>query len=258
MPFPNVAGKHAYDAFFGPHENIAYRKARGQWDDFPLPSGVIFVYQRSLLDRILASGPAERRGRLIGEFYLVEGPSGFVGLSGGFGFGAPVVTGVMELLIAVGVTRFISIGAAGGIQSDLAIGDIVVCERAIRDEGVSHHYLKPARYAYPSQRLTDSLRGRLETHSDRIWVGDTWTIDAPYRETVEEVRRYQAEGVLTVEMEAAALAAVAQYRGVEFATAFAVSDSLAELTWNPQFEADETLRGLDILYDAAGAAFLDD
>ena len=33
----------------------------------------------------------------------------------------------------------------------------------------------------------------------------TWTTDAPYRETVEEITRYRGEGILTVEMEAAAL-----------------------------------------------------
>ena len=37
------------------------------------------------------------------------------------------------------------------------------------------------------------------------------TIDAPYRETVAEARRYRRQGVLTVEMEAAALFAVGRY-----------------------------------------------
>jgi uridine phosphorylase len=50
-------------------------------------------------------------------------------------------------------------------------------------------------------------------------------MDAPYRETVEEVRYYQGEGVLTAEMEAAALFAVAKARGVELACAFVISDS---------------------------------
>ena len=44
--------------------------------------------------------------------------------------------------------------------------------------------------------------------------GTSWTIDAPYRETVAEIRRYRQEGVATVDMEASALFAVAAYRGV--------------------------------------------
>ena len=65
------------------------------------------------------------------------------------------------------------------------------------------------------------------------------------------MRHYQAEGVLTVEMEASALCAVAQYRGAALATAFTVSDSLAELVWDPQFAAEAVQAGLMTLYRAA-------
>ena len=68
--------------------------------------------------------------------------------------------------------------------------------------------------------------------------GATWTIDTPYRETVEEVRHYRREGVLTVEMEAAALFAVAAVRGVEAASVFVLSDLLGETEWTPEFGAD--------------------
>jgi uridine phosphorylase len=129
----------------------------------------------------------------------------------------------------------------------------VLCERAIRDEGVSHHYLPPDKYVHPSPELSAELGAALGALAD-FRRGSTWTIDAPYRETVEELRRYRSEGVLTVEMEAAALAAVAQYRSVEFAAAFTVSDSLADLVWDPQFHHPETVRGLDRLYEAAAAA----
>ena len=63
----------------------------------------------------------------------------------------------------------------------------------------------------------------------------TWTIDTPYRETIDEVRHYQADGVLTVEMEAAALFAVGVHRGVDVAAAFVISDLLTEDRWHGQF-----------------------
>jgi purine-nucleoside phosphorylase len=47
----------------------------------------------------------------------------------------------------------------------------------------------------------------------------TWTTDAPYRETVEEITRYRGEGILTVEMEAAALFTVARPSGLAAAAA---------------------------------------
>ena len=55
--------------------------------------------------------------------------------------------------------------------------------------------------------------------------GVSWTIDAPYRETVAEARHYQAEGVLCVEMEAAALFAVAEVRGLAPAAGIARPDA---------------------------------
>jgi hypothetical protein len=82
--------------------------------------------------------------------------------------------------------------------------------------------------------------------------GLAWTIDAPYRETVAEARSYQAEGVVCVEMEAAALFTVGQYRSVDVAAAFVISDHLlAEDRWTHAF-GTPTLRQASIrLLDAA-------
>lgn len=60
----------------------------------------------------------------------------------------------------------------------------------------------------------------------------------------EEVRFYQAEGVITVEIEAAALFAVAAYREVELAAAFVVSDRLLSgEQWSHAFGSDELHSG---------------
>jgi len=91
----------------------------------------------------------------------------------------------------------------------------------------------------------------------RFRTGASWTIDTPYRETIDEVRHYQAEGVLCVEMEAAALFAVAEIRGLQLASAFVISDSLAELTWSSHFGSPEVASGLIDLYQAALVALLD-
>ena len=127
----------------------------------------------------------------------------------------------------------------------------MVCEKAIRDEGTSHHYIKPSKYAYPSKRITEEIKTALKRLSYKYFTGTTWTIDAPYRETVAEVKRYQKEGVATVEMEASALFAIAKYRHAELGAMFTISDSLAELEWKPEFHSKQTSEGLEILYKAA-------
>ena len=71
------------------------------------------------------------------------------------------------------------------------------------------------------------------------------------------MRQYQEEGVATVEMEASALFAVARYRNVELGAIFTISDSLAELEWNPKFHLKKTKEGLEILYKAAVDALRD-
>ena len=149
----------------------------------------------------------------------------------------------------------VSVGTAGTLQRDLKAGDLVMCEAAVRDEGVSHHYLPPGKLA--TAPLGDDRRAGRGHAARRAMVfrtGTSWTIDAPYRETLDEVRHYQAEGVLCVEMEAAALFAVAGVRGLRLASAFVISDSLAELTRSSHFGSPEVASGLIELYQAALAA----
>jgi purine-nucleoside phosphorylase len=82
-------------------------------------------------------------------------------------------------------------------------------------------------------------------------LGTSWTIDAPYRETIAEIRHYGREGVLTVEMEASALFAVAACRGVEMGAVFTISDSLAGPEWEPHFASEAVAQGLQALYETA-------
>ncbi len=52
-------------------------------------------------------------------------------------------------------------------------------------------------------------------------------------------------------MEAAALFAVAAVRCLRVASAFTISDSLADLVWNPRFHEPEVEAGLIALYETA-------
>ena len=95
--------------------------------------------------------------------------------------------------------------------------------------------------------LVEAIRAR----RGRCTVGTTWTTDAPYRETREEVLQYQAEGVKTVEMELAGLFTVGQARGIQTASVVIGMDSLANLRWQTPERLDEISRSLEIVYAAA-------
>jgi len=57
--------------------------------------------------------------------------------------------------------------------------------------------------------------------------GPTWTTDAPYRETRTQIERHRADGILTVEMEAAALMALSQVSRAEIASLLHVTNTFA-------------------------------
>lgn len=253
MPFPNHDNKHDQAAVVNPDRFLEYVREQGHYPEHPAPAGgVILCYQRSLLDHVLASHETTPAGSHWGrDLHLLGETNNTIGVMGRFGIGAPVAAIALEELIAFGVTRFVSVGTAGSLQAHIEIGDVVVCERAIRDEGTSHHYLPPGHDARPSPALTNALAASLDDLGLPYTRGAAWTTDAPYRETRAEVRRYQAEGICCVEMEAAALFAVATHRNVDVAALFTISDSLADLTWRPEFHSDRTRLGLENLYRAA-------
>jgi len=146
--------------------------------------------------------------------------------------GAPAAAGFLEELIAAGCKRFVACGGAGVLRRDIAVGHIVVPDAAVRDEGTSYHYLAPSREVVADEASVAALVRVLERRHVPYLRGTTWTTDACYRETRVAVERHQAEGCLTVEMEAAAFMAVAQFRGVAFAQVLYGGDDLSGVSWN--------------------------
>jgi len=252
MAFPNFKNKHLNDSVFTPEEFWAYQKKRGKYPKFKMPLGVIFCYSNRLLKYILKNHKNKKAEGFQRGFYLLS--ENKIGVMGEFGIGAPISCALLEELIALGVKKFVSIGEAGALQKKIKIGSIVVCDKAIRDEGTSHHYIKPSKYAYASKNLTGKIKEILNKNNRKYIVGTSWTIDAPYRETVAEAKKYQKEGVATVEMEASALFSVAQFRKADIGAIFTVSDSLAELKWKPKFHLSD--KNWKILFETAKEALL--
>ena len=130
------------------------------------------------------------------------------------GVGAPVAAGLLEEVIALGCRKFIACGGCGVLEKEIAVGHLIVVSGAVRDEGVSYHYLPPAREIGAQPAGIRALTETLDRREVPYRTGKTWTTDAPYRETHNKIARRKEEGCLVVEMESAALMAVAQFRGV--------------------------------------------
>lgn len=250
MGYPNHPDKHAFEPLVTPERQVAYLRHALGLDEWAAPRSVVLSYQRPVL-RAAEALPGAQRVDWPGMDLVQVGD---VGVVGGFGFGAPVTIVVVELLAALGATTFVTVGTAGALGPGLGVGDVVVCDRAVRDEGVSHHYLPARRWAHPDPALTDGLHAALARGGGAgVAKGPVWTIDAIYRETREEVAGYRDEGVLAVEMEAAALFAVAEAKGLAAAGAFVMSDILGD-EWEPRMVDPAVRDGLGRLLPAALAA----
>lgn len=249
MTFPNLKNKHAWDALVTPEEDIKYAKRRGRIPRIKMPKAIIFCFSSSLLKSIIKNHKVKKLNFGNSELYLLKETKNRVGVLSKFGFGGPSTILRMEELIACGVKKFVLVGHAGSLQKHLKIGDVIVCDRAIRDEGTSHHYFKSGKYAYASKLLTKDIENHLQKLGIKYALGTTWTVDAPYRETVAEVKQYQKEGVSTVDMEAASVFAVAKYRGIEAGAIFTISDYLGELEWKLKFHL--TRQYLNMIFNIA-------
>lgn len=148
------------------------------------------------------------------------------------GVGAALAAGLLEEAIALGCRTFIACGGCGVLEPGLAVGALVIVSSAVRDEGVSYHYLPPAREVQASPLAVAALQRVLDERGLPYRVGKTWTTDAPYRETRGKVARRRLEGCLTVEMEAAAMMAVAEFRRVVFGQILYAGDDLSGTEWD--------------------------
>ncbi|MBS0604522.1 MAG: nucleoside phosphorylase [Verrucomicrobia bacterium] len=246
---PQFGEKHELSSLTSPSKVLEHRRQFGRLPSAPAPKTVIFCYQSRFIKQLLEEIPHQQCDGCFSKLYFLTDYPG-VAVSD-FGIGAPVVAAKMEELIAWGVQQFISMGTAGSLQSKAKIGDIVVCEKAIRDEGTSHHYLPPTKYIHAPRRMTNKLQHQLKKADIPFLIGSTWTTDSFYRQTAEEVMHYQKEGVLTVEMEAAALFAVAHFYQVDLGAMFTISDSHADLVWQPHLEEELPTQGLRTLLKTA-------
>ena len=134
-----------------------------------------------------------------------------LGIIGG-AVGASFSVLVAEQLFVSGCRLLISIASAGQIARLGPPPYYILIERALRDEGTSYHYLPPAEFVDMDADLMNLFNHTALASGINVIRGSTWTTDAPFRETAHKIATRRGQGVLAVEMEAAALYAFGQAR----------------------------------------------
>jgi uridine phosphorylase len=251
MNFPNYVGKYDCRPVLTAQDVVDYRRRLGRLASVPDLKGVLLCLERGLPRRMRWKIPITEVGKMNGDLYAVKKTKNKVAVMANFGGGSPMVVSLAEEFIAMGAKRLVLTTGGGALQPDLKAGDIIVCRQAIRDEGVSYHYLPPEKYVQADVHLAERLADAIQARGRPCSFGATWTTDAGFMETVDEVRQYQAEGVKTVEMESAGLFALGQARQVPVVSAVVIMDSLASLRWQTPDSVDAIQRSLEIVYAAA-------
>lgn len=172
------------------------------------------------------------------------------------GVGSALASGLLEEVIACGCRKFIVCGGCGVLEKDISVGHVVVVTSAVRDEGVSYHYLPAGREVSASPSGVSALEDVLNARQLAYRKGKTWTTDAPFRETPLKIERRKAEGCITVEMEAAALFAVAQFRNVALAQVLYAGDDVSGSEWDSRDWQRQTSTRKDLFWTVAEACLL--
>jgi uridine phosphorylase len=187
--------------------------------DSPMPTKGVMCFFADVIENLKSQGRLRRIGEVnceLGKLPVFECESGkdkvFVLQAG---LGAPFSAGLLDEMIARGANRVVVCGGCGVLNKEIAVGHLIILNSAIRDEGTSYHYLPPGREIQSSPTITADIEQVVKQHNLPYLVGKTWTTDAIFRETKAKRDIRIKEGCLVVEMEAAALFAVAQFRGIE-------------------------------------------
>jgi DeoD family purine-nucleoside phosphorylase len=184
------------------------------------------------------------RAKYIAETFLtdvvqVNAERGLLGFTGswegkpvsvqGTGMGCPSATIVFEELVQLGVKRLLRVGTCGGLQSDHALGDLIIALSAVpTDATATHLVLGEPHCPTASWELIHEAVHVAKTAKIPVRVGPVVSSDLFYNPDKGQYERWSQRGILGVEMEAAALFTLGALRGVHAGCLLTVSDIVVE------------------------------
>jgi uridine phosphorylase len=252
----SMARQHNAPSVFQP-ENLL-REARRQrgLPDTPVPAVCALDPDGDIVRTLRAQGRSRRAEGWAcyhTDMDITEHNGVTIGIVG-LAVGAPFAVLVAEQLFVSGCRLLVSVTSAGQVTPIGPTPYFVLIDRALRDEGTSHHYLPHSTFADAEPALIDRVWPSLAALRERVHRGATWTTDAPYRETQHAIDTARAHGALAVEMEAAALYAFAQARHRDVLCFAHVTNQMAVVEGDfEKGEADGAHSSLDVIATAAGA-----
>ena len=169
--------------------------------------------------------------------------------------GAPITSALIEeVCYLYSCHKIVMFGTCGTLDKSISKNKIIVPTDAYRDEGTSYHYMAPSDYIkIKNYKIVCEILN--EINIDYV-CGKTWTTDAFYRETLEEMNQRKQEGCIAVEMEVSACQAVCNYNHIEFYNFLYRADNLDSSSWekgqrDSNLSKDSRLNILNIAFEIA-------
>lgn len=151
------------------------------------------------------------------EFRSIRGTyKGVTVLAVSTGIGGPSAAIAIEELSRIGVKTMIRIGSCGALQRGVKVGDLIIAQGAVRDEGTSKTYIDPCYPAVPDSDVMFAILKCARELEYTHYCGIIRSHDSFYTDREEEIDDYWSQrGVLGADMETAALFVVGGLRGVK-------------------------------------------
>jgi uridine phosphorylase len=214
-------------------------------EDLSLPRRAVIVFTPADLSAIVrrSSATAVAAWQPFRRFYRTADGATVLARSQ---IGGPALAGLVEELAAFGVAELCMWGYCGAIGEAARPGDVILATAAVREDGVSAHYLEGDDAVIASPWAAGWRRRCVDVG---FLAGTVWTTDAIYRETANKVARYARKGVVGVDMETASLYAVCTHKGLKAAAFLVVSDLVRPDGWQSGFGSGELKAGAGRLLD---------
>ena len=154
------------------------------------------------------------------EFRSVEGTyKGLPVIAVSTGVGGSSASLAVEELHNLGVHTMIRIGSAGALQTNIDLGDLIIGEGAIRDDGASKTYVESIYPAAPNHDLLEAIVNSCKEKNYPYHTGIIHSHETFYHDTNEtEEKKWSKLGVLGADFESAALFVVGRIRGCRCAS----------------------------------------
>jgi uridine phosphorylase len=225
------AKDHAAPSVFQPENMLREARRQKRLVLSPIPKVCLLDPDGDIVRQLLASGKAKLctgwacYHTQLYEFTYGGTNFGIIGCAVGSAFAVLLA----EQAFASGCELLISVTSAGQIVSRGTGPYFILIDRALRDEGTSYHYLPPSRFVMAKPSLAGPALAALEAAGLAVYAGASWTTDAPFRETETAIAAARREGILAVEMEAAALYAFAETKSRDVLCFAHVTNQMAQI-----------------------------